>query len=183
MADFFNSFISRSFLVSNWALGYEAFKGSAEEASLVQRLCTWAIRKDLKETSAELAFIQQFFRDTWGYGQTGQASSHGGVFTLWPKFPIAGAGERGGTGAADLAIGFFRKEERKPVAQVICEFKDIRSDLDAPQKRKGNNRSPVRQCLDYLSCARRGLFPSDGRSLARGRRASPPANQGTWQQD
>jgi hypothetical protein len=30
-----------------------------------------------------------------------------------------------------------------------------------PQKRKGNNRSPVRQCLDYLSYARRGMFPSD----------------------
>ncbi|MGI8570673.1 MAG: hypothetical protein ACR2KT_17310 [Methylocella sp.] len=43
----------------------------------------------------------------------------------------------------------------------MCEFKDIRSDLDALQKRKGNNRSPVRQCLDYLTYARRGFFPSD----------------------
>jgi len=69
MVDFFNSFISRSFLLSNWALEYEAFKGSAEEDFLAQRLRTWAVRKDLKETSAESAFIQQFFRDTWGYEQ------------------------------------------------------------------------------------------------------------------
>ena len=42
--------------------------------------------------------------------------------------------------------------------QVLCEFKDIRSDLDAPQKRKGNTRSPVEQCKDYLWGARRGLM-------------------------
>jgi len=60
-----------------------------------------------------------------------------------------------------LAIGCFEKGQLRPIAQVLCEFKDIRSNLDAPQKRKGNNRSPVRQCLDYLSNARRGLFASD----------------------
>jgi hypothetical protein len=54
-----------------------------------------------------------------------------------------------------------RKEEEKPIPQVLCEFKDIHSDRDMPQKRKGNNRSSVRQCLDYLSYARRGMFPSD----------------------
>src|SRR5205085_10279051 len=74
---------------------------------------------------------------------------------------IPGAGERGGVGEADLAIGFFSRNERKSIPQVLCEFKDIRSNLDAPQRRKGNNRSPVRQCLDYLVFARRGLFPSD----------------------
>lgn len=156
MVDLHRSFISKSFLRSVWALEYEAFKGSIEETALVKRLQTWAARKDLRETSAEAAFIQEFFHDTWGYEQSGQLGSGAGEFTLWPKFPIAGAGEKGGVGAADLAIGLFRNDEKNPTPQVLCEFKDIRSDLDAPQKRKGNNRSPVRQCLDYLSYARRG---------------------------
>jgi hypothetical protein len=43
---------------------------------------------------------------------------------------------------------------------VLCELKAIRSALDADQKRKGNTRSPVRQCLDYLSFARRGMTGS-----------------------
>ena len=161
MLDLFNSFISKAFLRSVWALEYEAFKESPEELALTGRLHRWSARKDLRETSAEAAFIQEFFHNTWGYYQTGQAGTEESVFTLWPKFAIAGAGERGGTGEADLAIGFFQKIALNPVPQVLCEFKDIRSDLDAPQRRKGNNRSPVRQCLDYLSSARRGLFPSD----------------------
>ena len=161
MVDLHRSFVSKSFLRSVWGLEYEAFKGSTEETALLERLRTWAVRKDLRETSAEAAFIQQFFHETWDYEQSGQQGSQGGVFTLWPKFPIAGAGEKGGVGSADLAIGLFRNEEKNPIPQVLCEFKDIHSDLDLPQKRKGNNRSPVRQCLDYLSYARRGTFPSD----------------------
>ena len=39
------------------------------------------------------------------------------------------------------------------VPQILCEFKDIRSGLDAKQARKGNNRSPVEQCFDYLQSA------------------------------
>ena len=161
MADLFNSFISKTFLRSVWALEYEAFKDSVEEQALDERLLRWSMRKDLRETSAEAAFIQEFFHDTWGYEHTGQARAQNDTFTLWPKFSIAGAGEKGGVGSADLAIGVFRKDDRIAIPQVLCEFKDIKSDLDAPQKRKGNNRSPVRQCLDYLSHARRGLFPSD----------------------
>lgn len=161
MAELFNSFISKAFLRSVWALEFEAFKDSEEEAALSERLQRWSKRKDLRETSAEAAFIQEFFHDTWGYEQSGQAGAEPGSFTLWPKFPIPGAGEKGGIGAADLAIGYFQKDEKKSVPQVLCEFKDIRSDLDAPQKRKGSNRSPIRQCLDYLSNARRGLFLSD----------------------
>ncbi|MGH7054171.1 MAG: Eco57I restriction-modification methylase domain-containing protein, partial [Stellaceae bacterium] len=161
MADLYSSFISKTFLRSVWKLEYEAFRGSEEEAALTNRLRRWTSRKDLREISAEPAFIEEFFHDTWGYVQAGQAGSEGGTFTLWPKFAVPEAGERGGTGAADLAIGVFRKEAGSAVPQALCEFKDIRSDLDAPQRRKGNNRSPVRQCLDYLGHARRGLFPSD----------------------
>jgi hypothetical protein len=136
MPDLFNSFVSKAFLSSVWALEYEAYKDSEDERALTDRFRRWSARKDLRETSAEAAFIQEFFHDTWDYEQTGQAGSEGGVFTLWPKFAIAGAGERGGTGEADLAVGFFRKVAPNPVSQVLCEFKDIRSDLDAPTAAK-----------------------------------------------
>jgi hypothetical protein len=64
MIDLFNSFISKTFLRSVWALEYENFMGSAGERALAERLVTWAIRKDLRETSAEPAFIRKptFFR-------------------------------------------------------------------------------------------------------------------------
>src|SRR6202045_3361435 len=145
MADLVNSFISKAFLRSVWALEFEAFKGSAEEAALEARLQRWSARKPLRETSAEASFIQEFFGDTWRYEQTGQAGAEAGSFTLWPKFAIAGAGATGGAGEVDLAIGNFRPNDVNPVPQALCEFKDIRSDLDAPQKRKHNNRSPVRR--------------------------------------
>ncbi len=161
MTELFSSFLSKTFLRSVWDLEYEAFKESAEESALNDRLRRWSDRRDLRETSAEAALIEEFFHQTWGYAQSGQSGTEGGGFTLWPKFPIPGAGEKRGTGEADLAIGFFRKDVTSPIPQVLCEFKDIRSKLDAPQKRKGNNRSPVRQCLDYLAFARRGVFPSD----------------------
>lgn len=45
--------------------------------------------------------------------------------------------------------------------QVLCEFKDIRSNLDARQNRKGNTRSPVKQCADYLREAARGLYGNE----------------------
>ncbi|MGC9958872.1 hypothetical protein [Roseiarcus sp.] len=47
------------------------------------------------------------------------------------------------------------------VPQVLCEFKDIRSKLDAKQNRKGSTRSPVEQCLNYVRGARRGLFGNE----------------------
>lgn len=160
MQELRNAFITKPFLRSIWALDYEAFKGSEEEQRLLNRLELWSERKDLKETSAEAALIQEFFHETWGYVQSGQSGSEK-TFTLWPKFSVAGAGAKGGPGEADLAIGYFTKETPKQLPQILCEFKDIKSDPDAPQKRKGNNRSPVRQCLDYLSFARRGMFGNE----------------------
>ena len=83
------------------------------------------------------------------------------IFSLYPQFPISGAGSGGGTGAADAALGYFDEARQPYIPQVLCEFKDIRIDLDAPQRRKGSTRSPVRQALDYLAGARRGLFGAE----------------------
>jgi hypothetical protein len=66
MTDLFSSFISKPFLRSVWALEFEAFKGSDEEAALDERLRRWSSRRDLRETSAEPAFIQEFFPTTPG---------------------------------------------------------------------------------------------------------------------
>lgn len=90
MQELRNSFITKPFLRSVWALDYEAFKGSEAEQRLLERLERWSERKDLKETSAEAALIEEFFHKTWGYVQSGQAGSEK-TFTLWPKFPVAGA--------------------------------------------------------------------------------------------
>lgn len=161
MPDFHDSFVSRAFLKSVWGLEYQAFRGSKEEADLLELLRTWSSRKDLKETSAESAFLQTFFVRLWGYTQSGHQEAKQG-FMLYPKYPVKGAGEKGGTGEADLAIGWFENSDLPPTPQILCEFKDIRSALDAPQKRrKGNIRSPVKQCLDYLSASRREMFGTE----------------------
>lgn len=160
MQELYSSFLSKSFLRSHWDIDYKAWVTAGHDERLLETLKRWHARADLKETSAEAALLDIFFRDIWDYHQSGQASVEDG-FTLYPKFPIAGAGAKGGKGEADLAIGYFFGHGTGETPQVLCEFKDMRSALDAEQKRKGNTRSPVRQCLDYLSHARRGIVGSE----------------------
>ena len=107
MSDLHASFISKNFLRSHWDLEYRAWLGSEQESALNARLALWIGRTDLKETSAESAFIDVFFRDTWGYVQTGHHGYAAGFFTAYPQFSIPGAGAKGGNGAADLALGYF----------------------------------------------------------------------------
>ena len=151
------AFLSRAYLRSQWNLDYVAFRDSSEETMLRERLASWSRRTDLGERSAEAAFLDVFFHQTWDYAQTGQVGEES-IFSLYPQFPVSGAGSGGGTGAADAALGYFDEARQPYVPQVLCEFKDIRVALDAPQRRKGSTRSPVRQALDYLAGARRGLF-------------------------
>lgn len=156
MSTFDSPLISKAFLRSHWSDEYEAFKDSPEEADLFERLSLWAKRTELKETSAESALFEEFFGNVWGYRQSGQVEA-GKTFSLYPKFPVPGAGQKGGTGEADAALGRFEAMDGQGVPQIVCEFKDIKSRLDAPQKRKGNRRSPVRQGLDYLVHAQRDI--------------------------
>ena len=155
MFDDSKGFLSRAFLEREWALDYKAWRGGEAEAQLLVRLRAWAGRADLRERSTVPAFLQIFFAEMWGYEQSGR----GGDYTAWPEYPVPGAGAGGGSGSADLALGWFG--EPRAVPQVLCEFKDIRSSLDAPQARKGNTRSPVRQCLDYVAGVRREVFPNE----------------------
>jgi type I restriction-modification system DNA methylase subunit len=152
-----NTFISKDFLKSVWAVEYAAFENSDEEKRLRAKLQAWSDRTDLGETSSEAAFIATFFEELWDFAHSGR-NDGAPEYSLYPQFPIKGAGQKGGTGKADLALGLFGSSNNAGTAQVLCEFKDIKSNLDAYQNRKGNSRSPVKQALDYLAEARRGMF-------------------------
>lgn len=160
MHDLHSPFITKSFLHSVWADDYEAFRDSDEERALLDRLHRWSGRKNLKETSAEAAFIEEFFCQTWGYAQSGQKGAEG-TFTLYPQFPVTGAGAAGKGGRADVALGYFTTADAHQIPQVLCEFKGIKKSLDAPQRRKDDTRTPVQQGLGYLSAARRDMFGNE----------------------
>ena len=155
--DRFKPLLDREFLKSELDYEYQDYRASDADAVLLERLRGWTKRELKRETQAEGAFTQRFFIDTWGYGSDGEGAP---TFQLWPKFSIDGAGQGGNRGEADLAVGQFGGDRPK-IPQIVCEYKDIRSALDAPQNRKGNNRSPVFQARDYLWNARRGLFGSE----------------------
>jgi len=155
MAEPFTPLLERSFLASEFADEYNAFQDSDAEAGLLARLRAWDARQTRGETEIEAAFIGRFFEDTWGY----QPDGHAPNWTLQQQFAVPGAGAGGQGGSADLALGLFG-EGGTGVPQVLCEFKGVGADLDKPQPRKGNTRSPARQALDYLTFARRGLFES-----------------------
>jgi hypothetical protein len=122
----------------------------------LERLRRWSQRQDLRERAAQAAFIEEFVRQTWGYVQAGQAGAEA-AFSIHPDFPVRQAGGRK-SNFADAALGRFLASGADQIPQVLCEFKDIRSGLDAPQRRKNDNRSPVQQGLGYLAAARAGMF-------------------------
>ena len=157
MFDENRAFVTRAFLRAELGLEYRAYD-DADDAVLLARLTAWSERLQLKETSAEGAFTQTFFVDTWGYGEAGRTEPAN--VTLFPKLRIPGEGAGGGMGEADLALGWFG-DNPAAVPQVLCEFKDIHTDLDATQNRKGNTRSPVIQCLNYVRGARRGMIGNE----------------------
>lgn len=162
MQDIHNPFITRQFLKSHWALDFAAFQGSQEETALLDRIRRWSQRADLRERAAQAAFIEEFFRQTWGYTMAGQEGGEA-AFSLFPDFGLRDIAEGRRQRFADAALGWFPadQEDGERIPQVLCEFKDIRSALDAPQRRKNDNRSPVQQGLSYLAAARRGMFGTE----------------------
>ena len=50
---------------------------------------------------------------------------------------------------ADGALGYFTSEEED--VRVVIELKDSRTNLDRPQNRKNDKRTPVEQAFDYAS--------------------------------
>lgn len=135
------------FLASRWEQEFRDFQTSSEAGALLERLKHWHDRQKLNETATDAAFISLLFHDIWGYDLQGKGTDG---YQCYPQFPIKRAGQTGGVGKADLALGRFGLAGTPEVPQVLCEFKDLRSGLDQRQNRKGNDRSPVKQCFDYL---------------------------------
>lgn len=150
---------TEGFLAGAFKGEYQQYQAN-EDATLLARLRKWAAREAQKETRDEHTFIGTFFEQTWGYVANGAAQVDEG-HQLSPQHPVPRAGQGGGMGAADLAIGYFGRSGVAATPQVLCEFKDIRSGLDAPQSRKGNTRSPIKQCADYLKETRAELIGNE----------------------
>ncbi len=158
MFDDSRSFVSRSYLQSIYDIEFKAYLEDGRDAALLERLKLWDVRPKQTETQDESAFIATFFEEIWGFGAGGRSA--GDSHTIVPKFFVGGAGAKGGSGEADLALGWFKgKGDGTP--QVLCEFKDIRSALDKKQNRKGSNLTPVEQCLNYVRGSRRNLFGNE----------------------
>ena len=153
-----NTFLSRSFLRSVWAGEFEAFKDTDAETKLKRTLEDWARRVALKETAAESALLTNIVEGVWGYQQTGGS---GDGFTLHPKRRIKGGSFSGGTGEVDAALGHFGADKTAGTMQVAVELKGPGTDLDAPQARGKDRRTPVKQGLDYLAAARRGMVGNE----------------------
>ncbi len=158
MFDDSRSFIGRPFLLGNLHYEFQDYLAVGKDSDVLAVLKKWHGRAKLSETQAESAFIQAFFVELWGYSLSGHGKSND--HTIWPKFDVPGAGAKGGAGKADVALGWFLGKSND-VPQVLCEFKDIKSDLDAKQNRKGSNLTPVEQCLNYVKGSRRNLFGNE----------------------
>ena len=139
---------------------FHAFQGSANEKALIARLEKWSKKTFQKETSSEAAFISVFFEETWGYTHSGKSHGEQG-FTCYPRILDRGSWRGRGRWRSRCGSRHFRPNDIPPTPQVLCEFKDVRSNLDGPQKRKGNNRSPVKQCADYLREAMKPLYGNE----------------------
>jgi hypothetical protein len=149
-----------AFLAARWGDQFAGFRGSETEKVLLERLRTWASKRTQKETAAEGAFVSVFFKQTWGYSASGEASPGIG-YTCESQYAVPESGQGGGTGAADLVLGWFDRQGVPGTPQVICEFKGVRAALDKPQHRKGNDRSPIKQCADYLREAAARLYGNE----------------------
>jgi hypothetical protein len=158
MFDDSRSFIGRPFLQATLHYEFEDYQTAGKDSDVLATLKKWHGRAKLSETQAETAFIQAFFVELWGYSLSGHGKTDD--HTIWPKFDVPGAGAKGGAGKADVALGWFLGKSND-VPQVLCEFKDIKSDLDAKQNRKGFNLTPVEQCLNYVKGSRRNLFGNE----------------------
>jgi hypothetical protein len=143
------SFVGRAFLQSELNIEFKVYAASGHDETLLARLRDWDRRASTQtERQLEAPFIQAFFVDTWGYAPTGAGVDH----SLISQLAVPGEG------TADLGLGWFGSGAAAADAQVVGEFKDIRSKLDAKQNRKGKNLTPVEQCLGYLRGARRGIL-------------------------
>ena len=152
-------FVTRSFLRSVWAAEFATYVASGEDDACLETLRNWSNRVARGEVADGGALIATLFTNLWGYQDIGAQAD--GVHSVYPQFPVPGAGPRGRGGAVDAALGWFGVEGVPAGMQVACEFKPLDTDLDAPQRGRHDNRTPVEQALNYLTCARRGMVGNE----------------------
>ncbi|MDP1621247.1 MAG: TaqI-like C-terminal specificity domain-containing protein [Bacteroidales bacterium] len=96
-----------------------------------------------KEESIQADFMNKFFGDILGYDYTDPT-----VWNLEKEFKSITDGTK-----SDGALGFFKIEGKTVVTDVraTIELKDALTDLDKPQNRVNDRRTPVEQAFSYAS--------------------------------
>ncbi len=98
-----------------------------------------------KEEQLQSSFLHLFFGDMLGYAHSKRAA----VWNLEEEQKTFADSTK-----MDGALGFFRLDSNgKNAADIkaVIELKDARTDLDKPQTRKNDRRTPVQQAFDYAS--------------------------------
>jgi len=95
-----------------------------------------------KETELDGQFLAHVFRDILGFSDN-RAS---GAWTLTKHHT-----SHADSSVPDGVLGFFAIEENETISRVhaVIELKDASHDLDKPQKRQNDKRSPVEQAFSY----------------------------------
>ncbi len=96
-----------------------------------------------KEESIQADFMNKFFGDILGYDYNDSSA-----WNLEKEYKAITDGTK-----ADGALGFFSIEEKKITSDVraVIELKDALTDLDKPQNRINDRRTPVEQAFSYAS--------------------------------
>ena len=102
--------------------------------------------KETKETSMQADFLNGFFGEVLGYSYKDHEK-----WNLVKEYSTEVNGK-----CADGALGYFTMLENKiqTDVRVVIELKDANTDLDKPQNRKYDKRTPVEQAFSYATCAR-----------------------------
>ncbi|MEZ4528472.1 MAG: TaqI-like C-terminal specificity domain-containing protein [Desulfobacterales bacterium] len=98
-----------------------------------------------KEEQLQSSFLHLFFGDVLGYAHSKGAA----VWNLEEEQKTLADSTK-----MDGALGFFSLDSNgKTVADIkaVIELKDARTDLDKPQTRKNDRRTPVQQAFDYAN--------------------------------
>jgi hypothetical protein len=94
-----------------------------------------------KETGVQGQFLIKIFEGVLGYKTQSEGGREWNMFAE-PKTDVDSR-------EADGGLGFFSIENNQ--TRVVIELKDAKTNLDAKQKGRKNDQSPVEQAFDYLS--------------------------------
>lgn len=94
-----------------------------------------------KETGVQGQFLIKIFEGVLGYRTQSEGGSEWNMFAE-PKTDVDSR-------EADGGLGFFSTSSNQ--TRVVIELKDAKTNLDAKQKGRKNDQSPVEQAFDYLS--------------------------------